>query len=395
MTTIPTWEELNADGHTDPFGDIVEPPHPAETAPGQNDTEITTASSWRPQDIADALSGGGPPPAEYLERTDGIALLYPGRVHWIQGESESLKSWLLLLAVAQALRNGRNCVWIDFEDDARGVGGRLVNLGVSADVLTDPTRFVYIQPTDALYDHKTGNALPGAIDLAQTLQGNEWHLVGIDGVTEAMTVEGLSMLDNTDIATWLRVLPKYIVAITGAAVCAIDHVTKSKETQGRFAIGGQHKLAGTTGATYKVTTIANLARAITEPITGQSLVTIQKDRPGWVRPHQQGDDKRIAILEITSYPDGGVTGRLIPPDQATVLPPWQLCVRILHHLKTYDGETKNNLVDAVGGHAGTAREAIRYLVEDAEPPLVSVEKVGQSHRHSLTNAGRDALAEAA
>ena len=384
-----TTDDYNTDWDTDPFldghGDI--PHHDAD--------DETGPSSWKPQDITSALEGEGPPPAIYLERTDGIALLYPGRVHWIQGESESLKSWLLLLAVAQALIAGLNCVWIDFEDDAIGVGGRLINLGVPKDVLLDPTRFAYIQPTDALYDHKTGKALPGAVDLADTLHGNTWHIVGIDGVTEAMTVEGLSMLDNTDIATWLRVLPKYIVRITGAAVCAIDHVTKSKETQGRFAIGGQHKLAGTTGATYKVSTISNLARAVTEPITGQSLVTIQKDRPGWVRPHQQGDDKRIAILEITSYPDGGVSARLLPPDQATILPPWQLCEKILHHLRTYDGETKNNLVEAVGGHAATVREAIRYLVEDAQPPLIVVEKVGQSHRHSLTQAGRDALSNAA
>jgi hypothetical protein len=382
--TIPTWEEVKEtwDHHEQPEAQPVEP-------------DATTASSWRPQDITDALNGGGPPPAEYLRRTDDIALIYPGRVHWIQGESESLKSWLLLLAVAQALTAGDNCVWIDFEDDARGVGGRLLNLGVPQSVLVDATRFVYIQPTDALYDHKNDKALPGAVDLAETLHGNTWHLVGIDGVTEAMTVEGLSMLDNTDIATWLRVLPKYIVRITGAAVCAIDHVTKSKETQGRFAIGGQHKLAGTTGATYKVTTITNLARAISDPIVGQSLVTIQKDRPGWVRPHQRGDDKRIAILEVTSYPDGGVTGRLLPPDQATIMPPWQLCEKILHHLRTYDGDTKNNLVDAVGGNSGSVREAIRYLVDDAEPPLIRVEKVGQSHRHSLTEAGRKALTDAA
>ena len=350
-----------------------------------------TPSSWQPQDMVEALDGDGPPPATFLTRTDGISLIYPGRVHWIQGESESLKSWLLLLGVAQALNDGKNVVWLDFEDDAIGVGGRLKNLGVPRDVLVDHNRFAYVQPTDGLYDHRNNVALPGAIALAKLLASNEWHLVGIDGVTEAMTVEGLSLLDNADIATWLRVLPKYITSLTGAAVCAIDHVTKSKETQGRFAIGGQHKLAGTTGATYKVTTITNLSRAIHDPIVGQSLVTIQKDRPGWVRPHQQGDDKRIAILEITSYPDGGVTARLIPPDQAVIMPPWSLCTRILHHLKTYDGETKNNLIDAVGGHSGTVREAIRYMVEDASPALIVVAKVGQSHRHSLTQAGRDSL----
>jgi hypothetical protein len=379
--TIPTWDELNGN----------EPPDDEEAEQHQH----RTRSSWVPQDIKAALEGDGPPPATFLSRTDGISLIYPGRIHWIQGESESLKSWLLLLGVAQALIAGFNVVWIDFEDDAIGVGGRLKNLGVPVNVLLDPMRFAYVQPTDALYDHKANRALPGSIDLAELLAGNEWHLVGIDGVTEAMTVEGLSLLDNADIATWLRVLPKYITSLTGAAVAAIDHVTKSKETQGRFAIGGQHKLAGTTGATYKVTTITNLSRAVHDPIVGQSLVTIQKDRPGWVRPHQQGDDKRIAILEITSYPDGGVAGRLLPPDQATIMPPWQLCEKILHHLRTYDGETKNNLIDAVGGHSGTVREAIRYLIEEAQPPMVSVVKVGQSHRHSLTTAGRDAITNAA
>jgi len=381
MTAIPTWEELN-----DNWNAHQTPPH------DHQGNEQPPRSSWAPQDIATALNGDGPPPATYLTRTDGISLIYPGRIHWIQGESESLKSWLLLLGVAQALTNGDNVVWIDFEDDAIGVGGRLKNLGVPIHVLTDPTRFAYLQPTDGLYDHKANVALPGAVDLADLLDANTWHLIGIDGVTEAMTVEGLSLLDNADIATWLRVLPKYITSLTGAGVAAIDHVTKSKETQGRFAIGGQHKLAGTTGATYKVTTIANLSRAITEPIVGQSLVTIQKDRPGWVRPHQQGDDKRIAILEITSYPDGGITARLLPPDQATILPPWQLCERILQFLTRYDGASKNTVENDVEGRAETIREAVRWMVDEG---WIAVEKVGRSHQHSLTALGRQQLEERA
>jgi hypothetical protein len=364
MTIIPTWEEINGlEGHGD---------------------EIGTASSWRPQDIRAALGGDGPPPAEFLSRTDGISLVYAGRIHWIQGESESLKSWLLLLGVAQALISGSNVVWLDFEDDAIGVGGRLKDLGVPIDVLADTRRFAYIQPTDALYDHKTNAALPGAIDLALVLKSNTWHLVGIDGVTEAMTVEGLSLLDNADIATWLRVLPKYIASLTGAGVVAIDHVTKSKETQGRFAIGGQHKLAGTTGATYKVEPLSNLSRATSTPITGQSLVTIQKDRPGWVRPHQIGDDKRIAVLEVTSYPDGGVTARLLPPDQATIMPPWPLCERILSYLIRYDGASKTAIEEEAGGRAATVREALRWMTDEG---WIVVSKVGRSHCHSVTPEG--------
>jgi len=184
------------------------------------------------------------------------------------------------------------------------------------------------------------------------------------------------------------VLPKYITSLTGAAVCAIDHVTKSKESQGRYAIGGQHKLAGTTGATYKVTGLTSLARAITEPIVGQSLVTVEKDRPGWVRPHQIGDDRRIAILEITSYPDGGVSARLLPADQANVMPPWVLCERILQFLVRYDGASKNTIENDIDGRAGTIREAVRWMVDEG---WITVEKVGRSHCHSVSIKGHEQL----
>jgi hypothetical protein len=385
--TLPTWEELTADWDNEP------PPQSPERPPERHESDERAApSSWEPQDIRSALDGDGPPPAVYLTRTDNVSLIYPGRVHWIQGESESLKSWLLLLGVAQALIAGFNVIWIDFEDDAIGVSSRLKNLGVPVDVLADLRRFVYIQPTDGLYDHKTNVALPGAVVLAELLRSNEWHLVGIDGVTEAMTVEGLSLLDNADIATWLRVLPKYITGLTGAAVAAIDHVTKSKETQGRFAIGGQHKLAGTTGATYKVTSISNLSRAIRDPIVGQSLITIQKDRPGWVRPHQQGDDKRIAILEVTSYPDGGVSARLLPPDQAEIMPPWVLCEKILQFLTRYDGASKNTVENDVEGRAETIREAVRWMVDKG---WIRVERIGRSHAHSVTPLGQSQMNQAA
>jgi len=36
-------------------------------------------------------------------------------------------------------------------------------------------------------------------------------------------------------------------ADTGAGVLMLDHVVKSEESRGRYAIGGQHKLAGLTG----------------------------------------------------------------------------------------------------------------------------------------------------
>jgi hypothetical protein len=54
-----------------------------------------------------------------------------------------------------------------------------------------------------------------------------------------MTTEGLALGDNTDVAAWMRPLPKRFAA-AGAAVVVIDHVVKNRDDQGRYAIGGQH-----------------------------------------------------------------------------------------------------------------------------------------------------------
>jgi hypothetical protein len=54
-----------------------------------------------------------------------------------------------------------------------------------------------------------------------------------------MTTEGLALGDNTDVAAWMRLLPKRFAA-AGAAVVVIDHVVKNRDDQGRYAIGGQH-----------------------------------------------------------------------------------------------------------------------------------------------------------
>ena len=71
----------------------------------------------------------------------------------------------------------------------------------------------------------------------------------------------------------------------------------------RFALGGQHKLAGLTGAAYKFTTAKFFTRATgTEPVVGRVIITVEKDRPGYVRGRT--DEGRVGQLVLTSYPDG-------------------------------------------------------------------------------------------
>ena len=58
----------------------------------------------------------------------------------------------------------------------------------------------------------------------------------------------------------------------------------ARRTTLRFALGGQHKLAGLTGAAYKFTTAKFFTRATgTEPVVGRVIITVEKDRPGYVR----------------------------------------------------------------------------------------------------------------
>ena len=96
------------------------------------------------------------------------------------------------------------------------------------------------------------------------------------------------------IAVWQRRLPKRI-ASTGAAVGCVDHLSKNRDGQGRYAIGGQHKLAGVTGATYRFTVSKPLRRALSEPMTGRVTISVEKDRPGWVRARADGDAVRRVL----------------------------------------------------------------------------------------------------
>ena len=103
----------------------------------------TSAASSRPR--------GRRRPAR-LERSDGIRLLYPGRVHWFPGEPESGKTWVAFQAAAEALDAGRRVFWIDFEDDVTTAVDRLRALGVRRRLIN--WQFAYVRPDEPLQDRQ-------------------------------------------------------------------------------------------------------------------------------------------------------------------------------------------------------------------------------------------------
>lgn len=338
------------------------------------------SSSWTPVDLTDALAGVDVAPPARLARTDGIHLLYAGRTHGFAGESESCKSWAALLAAAQEINAGNPVLWIDFEDDDRGIVARLLALGATPTTIN--TLFTYVRPEEPLRAHD-GRITAGGTDFATTITLRAWTLIVIDGVTEAMVTEGLDINSNADVATWNRLLPKRC-ASTGAAVVMVDHVTKSSETRGRYALGAQHKLAGLTGAQYVFDTERPFSRASHDPITGIVRITVTKDRPGHVR--SRADDGVIARLELTSYPDGGVTAALVAPDQVTAPLDVALAARIAEYLTTYPGATQNKIEANVDGKTPRIRAAIQAMVSNE---WVTVVPKGQSHLHHLTPEGEE------
>jgi hypothetical protein len=338
------------------------------------------STTWQPVDLTDALNGVDVPPPTILARTDSVCLLYPGRTHGFAGESETCKSWVAQIASAQVIQAGGDVLWIDFEDDDRGVVSRLLAMMVDRTVIS--AHFVYVRPEEPLRN-KAGAWTAGGVDFDVVLASRPWALIVIDGVTEAMVTEGLDLNSNSDIATWSRLLPKRC-ANTGAAVAMLDHVPKSTDNRGRYAIGGQHKLAGLTGAQYVFEVERPFSRATHDPVIGVIKISVTKDRPGHVRTHAR--EGVIARMELTSYPDGGVTVALLAPEQSTSPLDLILATRIAEYIDVYERSSQSAIEKTVQGNTNSIRATLKSMVESG---WVYVEPRGQSHLHTLTETGKD------
>lgn len=258
------------DGEEPPmdWGDVEAEPAAKEPAP----------RTWAAQDLRSVLDGTYQPPQPSVgRRDDGVGLFYPGRMNSVASESEAGKTWFALIACLQEINDGHHVLYLDFEDDAGGVVGRLLCLGAHPDDILE--RFHYVRPENSPSDIDL-------IDLAMVLEHIP-TLAIVDGVTEGMSLFGLELKDNTDIAKFGRLLLRPLTN-AGAAVVTLDHVVKSSENRGRYSIGGVHKLNGLNGVMYMLEN----HRPFGIGVTGKSIIRVAKDRPGQIRknglPHVSG-----------------------------------------------------------------------------------------------------------
>ena len=77
-----------------------------------------------------------------LSRDDGRLVLYESRLNSVFGEPSVGKTWVAIMAAIEAIRNGSNVLWWDFEDRASTLATRLAALGAD-DLIENPAlRFV-------------------------------------------------------------------------------------------------------------------------------------------------------------------------------------------------------------------------------------------------------------
>lgn len=333
--------------------------------------EIPTG--WERVDLSPWLDGNPPDDTPKLcARLDGQMILYPGKVHSFNGEPESGKSWVAQFAAAQVLNDGGCVTYLDFEDSAGTVTGRMLALGCEIDAIR--YRFYYHR-LDQPFSFEAADVLDAALAEAEPA------LTVLDGVTEAMGLCGLNSYDNSDVAKFWRMIPRRLSA-TGSAAVLIDHVVKDSESRGRWAIGAQHKMAAIDGASFTVETLKPFGRGK----CGLARVLVTKDRPGHLRQYATGNV--LAEFKLDSLgPQGPLEAALSAPHgNSDTFRPTHLMERLSRYIEDNAGMTQRSILTAVKGD--DKAKALSLEVLGAEG-YISVQKQGQSKIHTSLRPYRE------
>lgn len=314
-------------------------------------------SSWSPIPLDGEVEEDAPPSILTIQGTDR-ALLYSGATNSISGESEAGKTWLAIVAAREVIARGGRVLWIDFEDNPKRFRGRLAAMSVTD---TERKSIDYVQPFHALWNKRTNTSTSAHADFVELLRRGRYEFAVVDTMTGAMSVEGLDPNIGTEVEMIQRVLMGRIVKETGASVLVLDHVTKSSENRGRYAIGSERKLSGITGAAYAIEVTRPWSRALGgDPVHGSASLKITKDRPGFVRGGRS-ELSVVASIEVTAEPDGGIYFRVVDPRDTVTAPPHDLIVEVLRRVRLDGPLTANKVADSIPKKRSTVLDVVDYL----------------------------------
>ena len=311
--------------------------------------KVRERSSWYPKPL-DLTGEAEEPEPEFLARNDGHRLFYRGKINALLGESESGKTWVALHAVAQSLHLQEKVIYLDFEDSGKGILSRLRALGLEDRHFEN---FTYANPDQNL-------TLDERIDLIDALMEIVPELIVVDGVNAAMTLLNLELTSNRDATFFSQQLLKPL-ALSGACVITIDHVTKSKESRGNYAIGAQAKRADINGAAIMCEVVLPFGRGM----SGELTLKVTKDRPGHVRANSK-EAKFAGTVQLKSSATGSVEMTILAPNgERNRLRPTHLMEAVSKLLEAAQGALSKNAIEKdVKGKAEWVRVACQVLIDE-------------------------------
>ncbi|MFG3718257.1 AAA family ATPase [Streptomyces massasporeus] len=335
------------------------------------------SSSWARIDPEAALESARSPREPEVGRFAKTAdspphgVFYQGCLNEIHGASESGKSWLALYVAAQELNSGHTVAYVDYEDDEGSVYRRLLLLGISKDSLLGEL-FRYHRPNGPLSEAEKATFMQSAADA---------ELVVFDGVTEGMSLEGLSPRDEADVAAWHAKTTKDL-AHAGKCVIVIDHTPHESNR----TIGSQHKKATISGVSYEVEAVQPIGHGQ----HGLLRLRVAKDRPASVRrecapgkaPRWRGDlvvnfsvEPGVVALWPATATDGAAGGEGFDAE-----PPRKLLEAVWGFVEANPNCNTTSIRSGVRGRIEDKNAALDWLIRNGH---IAEWKDGRSKRHRL------------
>lgn len=304
----------------------------------------------------------------------GTPLFYADGVHWLQGESDSGKSWVGFALVLDVVRQGHHALVVDHEDTWDGVAERLDALGATPE---EKGRVGYVSGQGTSHA-----ALSAHLDANPSAFG----VVLVDGVTSALNAAGLSGKSEQELTRWVDELPR-----KARMSVMIDHVTKDPENRNGMAIGSQAKKAVVTGTSFEVRVVEKFGVGS----NGIIELRLQKDKRGKLRGVL---GKRPVRLAVQSDPVSGSVhlgvvdravesgGRLVVEDEQGALVT-ALAARLEAFPNVHPGLSLRHLLGVLKEELGvkasteTLREAVRLFKHRAGVPGVQLPEWLAAYEH--------------
>lgn len=297
---------------------------------------------WQPIDLSEIPDE---PPVQ--PSLGGMGLAYPGKRHVFSGPQESAKTLCAYLLGLEVMRAGGAFCLLDFEMGRWDARNRLRELGATQDELRE---IVYFDP-----EGKMPERVPGQV--IELVQGKE-AVVLIDASAGAFAYQELDDNKRMDVERFAAV---YVEPFrrAGIATLVIDHVVKSTEARGNYAIGSERKV-GQTDVHIGFTVVTPIKRGT----TGVYKLTTHKDRGGFLK---RG---KLADLELRSDPEThDITWDIRAATEVDPDHPFRPTVKMEQASKWLERQMEervpmSHIEQGIGGDREAGRLAIQILVDD-------------------------------